>query len=79
MSNGKKKTPSFEDKMTAFSKRIEKALEKERKERAAERAADRAADRKEREKHRRKVAVEMGQLRDMWGQQCYCAPRHYLD
>ena len=53
MSNGKKRTPSFEDKMAAFSDRIEKALEKERK---------------EREKHRREVAVEMGQLRDMWGQ-----------
>ena len=57
MSRDKKKTLSIDDKLAAFSDRVEEALEKERKERAA--------DRKE---HRREVAVEMGRLRNMWGQ-----------
>ena len=82
MSNGKKKTPSIDDKLAAFSDRVEKALEKERTERAAERAAERkeydakleqnrkeydAKLDKERKERRREVAVEMGKLQDMWG------------
>ena len=67
----KKKTTSFDDKMTAFSDRIEKALEKERKERAAESAAARkefdAKMEKEHKKFRRELAVETGKLQDMWG------------
>ena len=56
MSNGKKKTTSTDDKLAAFSDRVEKALEQERKERAAER-----------EEFRRSLAVESGKLQDMWG------------
>ena len=78
MSNGKKKTPSIDAKLVAFSDRVEETLTKERKERAAERKefdAKLEKERKEfdaklekeRKEHRRDVAVEMGRLQDMWG------------